>query len=277
MKNPNEPRHPGTGVNGYLSGLTYPWRGIRWLATHRQVWPYALMPAVVNGLIVLVIGVVALQQYDALFAWVQPDALKVFPDALPWWKTFWRPVANGLLGVVLSILLVGASVLGGVLSGAILAGPFHEKLSEVVESVATGSPPPDEPLSFRTLSQDAYRAVASAVQRFSLFLTFYIPLLLISFIPFVGLVGVLGTLVYSAFFLAMNFTDPALERRKFSLRKKLGWAQASLVPWMGFGTSLLVLMLIPLVGLVLAPAFVTAGTLLWLDVGSSTETSSEPP
>lgn len=267
------PAHPGTGLRGYLAGLSYPLRGIKWLASHREVWPYALMPALVNGLIVLMIGLLCFQQFDALFAWVQPDTLGAATDGLPWWKTFWRPIANGLLGFVVSIVLVGASILGGLLSGAILAGPFHEKLSEVVESVATGQPPPDEPINLHTLSKDAYRAVASAVQRLALFLAFYVPLLIISLIPVVGLVGLAGTLVYSAFFLALNFTDPALERRKINLRAKLRWARASLLPWMGFGTGLLGLMLIPLVGLVLAPAFVTAGTLLWLDAGSSTETS----
>jgi len=265
--------HPGTGVAGFLRGAAYPLRGIRWLVSHRDAWPYALLPALVNGAIVLILALAMISQFDAVFAWLQPDALEAAVEGLPWWKTFWRPVANGLLGFVAGVMLVGASILGGLLVGAILAGPFHEKLSEVVESIATGQPPPDEPINLRTLSKDAYRAMASAVQRLLLFSVFYIPLLFVSFLPVVGLVGVAGTLLYSAFFLALNFSDPALERRKMPTRDKLSWARGALAPWMGFGAGLLGLMLIPLLGLVLAPAFVTAGTLLWLDVDSAAEAS----
>jgi CysZ protein len=264
------------GVSGFFAGLAYPLRGIRFLFGHRELWPYAALPALVNGLVVLVLALIAFHQFDAVFAWIQPDLLEQVPADAPWWKTFWRPIANGLLGFVVSVLLIGASILGGLLTGAILAGPFQEKLSEVVESVATGRPPPDEPLSLRTLSTDVVRAVRSAVQRFALFLAFYVPLLMISLIPVVGLVGVAGTAVYSAFFLALNFADPTLERRKLPLGAKLGWARASLAPWMGFGAGLLGLMLIPLLGLVLAPAFVTAGTLLCLDVAPNAPEPSEP-
>lgn len=270
-----ETSHPGTGLSGFLRGLTYPVRGLRWLLSNRVVWPYALMPAVVNGLIVLVLAVVAYWQFDAFFAWVQPDFLEATDAGLPWWKTFYKPLANVLISVVVAVLLFVLSILGGLLSGAVLAGPFHELLSEVVESVASGEPPPTERLTLNSLGRDAWRAVASAVQRLALFLLFYVPLMLLSLIPVVGLVGVAGTLAYSAFFMALNFTDPALERRKINLRAKVSWARASIFPWMGFGAGLMLLMLIPLLGLVLAPVFVTAGTLLWLDVGVSADESTE--
>ena len=276
MTRPDASSAPGPGLSGFFAGLTYPVRGIRWLLAHREAWPYAALPALVNGLIVLVLAAIAFAQFDALFAWIQPDALDVVVDGAPWWKTFWRPIANGLLALIVGILLVGASILGGLLSGAILAGPFHEKLSEVVESIATGEPAPDEPLTLRTLSMDARRAVSSAVQRLSLFALFYVPLLLLSLIPVIGLVGVAGMILYSAFFMALNFADPTLERRKLNLRAKLAWARGSMLPWMGFGAGLLGLMLIPLLGLLLAPAFVTAGTLLCLDVGVPAAKPPEP-
>ncbi|MCO4774200.1 MAG: EI24 domain-containing protein [Deltaproteobacteria bacterium] len=266
---------PGTGVPGFLRGLTYPLRGIRWLLANRAVWPYALMPALVNGTIVLILAGIAYTQFDVFFAWVQPDFLEAADADLPWWKTFYKPIANVLIGLVVGVLMFVMSILGGLLSGAVLAGPFHEKLSEVVESVATGEAPPDEAFNLSTLSRDAVRAVMSAVQRLSLFGVFYVPLMLLSLIPVVGLVGVAGTLTYSAFFMALNFSDPALERRKINLRQKLRWARHSIAPWMGFGAGLMLLMLIPLLGLVLAPAFVTAGTLLWLDVGVPADLSSE--
>jgi len=260
------PSPPGSGLPGFLRGLTYPLRGIRFLFANRAAWPYAALPALVNGVVILVIAAIAFHQYDVVFEALQPDALAAAPEGAPWWKTFWRPIVNGLIGVVVALLLTVGSLLGGLLSASLLAGPFHEKLSEVIESIATGQPPPDEPINLKTLTRDSTRAVFGAAGRLALWLALWVPFLILSLIPVVGIVGVVGMSVYSAFFAALNFTDPTLERQKIKLPAKLRWARGSLAPWMGFGAGLMLMLLIPLVGFLLAPTFVTAGTLLWLDV-----------
>ena len=259
------PRAPGGGVAGFLRGVAYPFRGIGWLLSNRAAWPYAVLPAIVNGVILLALGLYAFANFGDIYAWIQPDWAVASAEGA-WYASAGKAVLNFLIGVVTTGLLVGLTLLGGILVGAILAGPFHEKLSEVVERIATGKPPPDEPLSLKTLTKDVGRAIRSAVQRLTLFALLYVPLFFLSLIPVVGLVGLAGTLVYSAFFLALNFTDPVLERRKLPLPKKIAWASESLAAWLGFGAALMLVMLVPLLQLVLAPALVTGGTLLYLDV-----------
>lgn len=260
------PSPPGAGIAGFLRGAAYPLKGVRWLSNNRGAWPYAVLPALVNGLILLSLGVLAFTEFGALYALIQPDWAEASGQGAAWYASAGKAVLNVLLAIVTTVLLVGVTLLGGILIGAIIAGPFHEKLSEVVERIATGRPPPDEPLSITTLTKDAGRAVRSAVQRLVLFALLYVPLFFLSLVPVIGLVGLAGTLVYSAFFLALNFTDPVLERRKLPLPRKIGWASDALAPWLGFGAALLGVMLVPLLQLVLAPALVTAGTLLYLDV-----------
>ena len=265
-----EPTHtpsaPGVGPVGFLRGLSYPLRGVRWLARNRAAWPYAVLPALVNGLVLLALLILAFTNFSEIHAWIRPDWAEAGQEGARWYAAAGRAVLNVLIGLVTTGLLVGGTLLGGILVGAIIAGPFHEKLSEVVERIATGQPPPDEPLSLGTLTRDVGRAIRSAVQRLSLFALLYIPLFFLSLIPVLGVIGLAGTFVYSAFFLALNFTDPVLERRKIPLPKKIGWASDSLAPWLGFGVALMGVMLVPLLQLVLAPALVTAGTLLYLDV-----------
>ncbi len=272
------PKSPGGGPVGFLRGAAYPFRGIVWLFKNRGAWPYAVLPALVNGLILLGLGLYAFSEFGTLYALIQPDWAEAANEGAAWYASAGRSALNALLGVITTVLLIGGTLLGGILIGAILAGPFHEKLSEVVERIATGRPPPDEPLSLRTLSKDGVRAVRSAVQRLTLFSLLYVPLFFLSLVPVVGLVGLAGTLIYSAFFLALNFTDPVLERRKLPLPRKVGWASDALAPWLGFGGALLLVMLVPLLQLVLAPALVTAGTLLYLDVeegGSGTVSGTD--
>jgi len=259
------PSSPGAGPAGFLRGVAYPFRGIGWLARNRGAWPYAVLPALVNGVILLILVVFAFNNFSELYAWIQPDWAAAGGEAA-WYASAGKAVLNFLIGVVTTVLLGAGTLLGGILVGAILAGPFHEKLSEVVERIATGRPPPDEPLSLKTLSKDVGRAIRSAVQRLTLFALLYIPLFFLSLIPVIGLVGLAGTVIYSMFFLALNFTDPVLERRKLPLPHKIRWASDSLAPWLGFGAALMGVMLVPLLQLVLAPALVTAGTLLYLDV-----------
>ncbi len=265
-----EPTHtltpPGGGPAGFLRGASYPFKGILWLLRNRGAWPYAVLPALVNGLILLGLGVYAFSEFSSLYALIQPDWAEAAGEGARWYATAGRAVLNGLIGLITTVLLVGGTLLSGILVGAVIAGPFHEKLSEVVERIATGRPPPDEPLNLSTLTRDAGRAIRSSVQRLGLFAAMYVPLFFLSLVPVVGLVGLAGTVVYSAFFLALNFTDPVLERRKLPLPHKMRWARAAMAPWLGFGAALLLVMLVPLLQLVLAPALVTAGTLLYLDV-----------
>ena len=277
---PRPSTRPGSGLRGFLAGLTYPFRGLAFLATNRASWRYAIIPGLVNFGVLLVAFVVSMFLVDDLAAWLRPEVLDAAVAAPSAQGGFFvnllgsaREVAGvagrGLGTVVLyllSFLLAAAgAIVGALVLAAALAGPFQERLSEVVEQLATGRALESEKLTPKSLARDGVRAVSTALQRVTLFSVLYIPLFAVSIIPGVGVVGAAGTLVYSSFFGALNFMDPTLERRKLPLRSKLTYARARLAPWLGYGTALLAVLLVPFVGLLLTPAFVAGGTLLWLD------------
>ena len=167
---------------------------------------------------------------------------------------------------VLSFLLAtGGALVTALVIAAALAGPFQERLSEVVEQLSTGETVVGEKLTPKTLARDGARGLSGALQRAALFGAVYVPLLALSFLPVIGVVGAAGTLLYTSFFGALNFMDPSLERQKLPLRRKIAWGRERMAPWLGFGAALVGLLFVPLVGLLLTPAFVTGGTLLWID------------
>jgi len=272
---------PGSGPVGFFTGLTYPFRGIAFLARNRSAWRYAIVPGLVNFTMLLAALVGSFFLIDDLAAWLRPEFLEgAAATAAPAADGFFQGVlqrAQGLvagagrgLGTALLyalsfVLAAGGAIVGALLVAAGLAGPFQERLSEVIEQLATGLATNPERMTARTLARDGARAVAGVTQRALLFGVLYIPLFALSIVPVVGVVGAAGTILYTSFFGALNFMDPTLERRKLPLRAKLRWARGRLAPWLGYGVGLMGLLLIPFVGLVLTPAFVTGGTLLYLD------------
>jgi len=271
---------PGHGPAGFFTGLTYPFRGIAFLARNRAAWRYAVIPGVVNFAILLAALVASFFLIDDLAAWLRPEFLEAAETASTTDPGLvaglvdraqglvaiaGRGLGTALLYALSFVLAAGGAIVAALLVAAGLAGPFQERLSEVVEQLATGLVVEPEPLSATGLARDGARAAAGVTQRALLFAVLYVPLFALSIVPVVGIVGAAGTIVYTSFFGALNFMDPTLERRKLPLRAKLRWARGRLAPWLGYGAGLMALLLIPFVGLVLTPAFVTGGTLLWLD------------
>jgi CysZ protein len=226
---------------------------------------YAAAPLVVYLTMLLSLAVVGLFIVDDVYRWVQPESLAQPAGQARWYITAERGLFKGLLAVAAFLIVATGAVLLTLLASTILAGPFSEKLSEVVEQLATGHPPPDETFRLKVLAIDSVRAMTSGLQLLLVFGALYLPLLLLSFVPLIGLVGAAGMFLYGCFFLALNFLDPALDRKRLTLRDKLRWARAVLATHLGFGAVLFGLMLVPVLNLVIPPCFVVAGTLLWID------------
>jgi CysZ protein len=261
-----EPIPSARGLGWVFRGAGYPLRGFVYLARNTRAWPYALLPAALHLVVLLALGTAAYFLIDDVYSAVRPDSLAQPLVDAAWWQTILRGLLKALVAVAAFLLVAAGALLGTLLVAAVAAGPCNEQLSEVIELLATGSVPPDEPLRLGGLSRDTARAVVSALQRLTLFGVVYVPLLLLSVVPVLGVVGAVGTFLYSCFFLALNFLDPVLDRRKLGLREKLRWSRSVLGAHMGFGFMLFGLMLVPVVNLLIAPCFVVGGTLLWVDL-----------
>ncbi len=251
-------RPPGHGPRGFFRGLLYPFRGAAFLLKRPRTWGRAAVPAAVNGLLLVLFVGLAMFFLDELRALILPERLELLEG--------WKGTTVTVLATIVSfVLCVLAAVVVALISAAALAGPFAEFLSEQVEDLYRGQTD-DEPFSLRTLGKDIVRGVVGAVGRLAIFGCVYIPLLMASFLPVIGFLFAALTIVYSGFFLAMNFADPVFERRKWNLAAKLGWARANLAVWLGFGLACFGLMLVPLANLLLTPALVAGGTLMFVDV-----------
>ena len=236
-----------------------------WLAKNRAVWPWAIVPLMVGAVALVTCLSAAMFLVDDLYLRLLPDWAVAAAD-LPWWTDIGHGLTRFFVGLGAFLLSSAGGLLGALGAIAVLGGPFNEFLSEAVEREATGQDV-GEPLHWKQVMVDVSRGALGSLGRLALWLAVYVPLAVLSLIPGVGVVFAAGTVVYSAFFLAINFTDPVLDRKRLTLPEKVAYSREHLATHIGFGAGIFVLLLVPFAALVVTPGLVTGGTLLFLDRG----------
>jgi CysZ protein len=221
--------------------------GFAFLARRPRSWLLALLPAV------LCVALLAGGLLAGLF--VAPTVESTLMRRLgspPEW-----------LGIALALALwtatVGAGVLFGLAIALLLAAPVLDKLSRWVEAVARG----EAPDAGAGLRWDIVQSARSAVY----FVSRMPAILLVGLVPLVG--PVLSGL-WAAHALAFQNTDSALARRGLDFAARRRWHRRYRAESLGLGGAGLVCLVVPCAGFLLAPALVTGGTLLVLEL-------TEPP
>lgn len=245
------------------AGMRYLGKGQRWVARHGRWWGFGLIPALIAlVLYAAVLTVLALWSGD-IAAWATP-----FADD---WGSPWQ----GLLrGVFVALLIAGGLMLSVLTFTAVtllIGDPFYESLSEKVEESEGYCPPsPDRPLW-----QEIGIALRDSVHVLLRAAGFGILLFVLGFVPFLGqtVVPAVGFCV-SGFFLTVELTSVALQRRDIPVRERLRLLRGRKALAVGFGTPVVLLFLIPFVAVALMPGAVAGATLLVRDLVADEE---EPP
>ncbi|MFG2865678.1 EI24 domain-containing protein [Streptomyces sioyaensis] len=246
-----------------VAGMRYLGKGQRWVAQHGRWWGFGLIPALIA--LVLYAGVLT-----ALALWSGDIAAWATPFADGWgepWQGLLRGVFVALLfagGLTLSVLTFTAVTL-------LIGDPFYESLSRAVEESEGHCPPdPDRPLW-----QEIGIALRDSVHVLLRAAGFGILLFVLGFVPFLGqtVIPAVGFCV-SGFFLAVELTSVAMQRREVPVRERLRLLRGRKGLAVGFGTPVVLLFLIPFVAVVLMPGAVAGATLLVRDLVPD---DSEPP
>ncbi|WP_159480276.1 EI24 domain-containing protein [Streptomyces caniferus] len=246
-----------------VAGMRYLGKGQRWVAQHGRWWGFGLIPALIAlVLYAAVLTVLALWSGD-IAAWATP-----FADG---WGSPWQ----GLLrGVFVALLFAGGLMLSVLTFTAVtllIGDPFYESLSEKVEESEGHCPPSPG----RPLWQEIWIALRDSVHVLLRAAGFGILLFVLGFVPFVGqtVIPAIGFCV-SGFFLAVELTSVAMQRRDVPVRERLRLLRGRKGLAVGFGTPVVLLFLIPFVAVVLMPGAVAGATLLVRDLMADED---EPP
>lgn len=243
-----------------VAGTGYLGKGQRWVARHGRWWGFGMIPALI-ALVLYAGALVALAFFAGdLAAWATP-----FADG---WGAPWQGLLRGLFvallfagGLLLSVLTFTAVTL-------LIGDPFYESLSEKVEE-SEGDCPPGTGMSFwRELWVSLRDSVYVLVRAAGFGLLFFV----LGFVPVVGqtVVPAIGFCV-SGFFLTVELTSVAMQRRGIPVRERLRMLRGRKGLAVGFGTPLVLLFLVPFVAVFLMPGAVAGATLLVRDLAGEHE------
>ncbi|MEU3713889.1 EI24 domain-containing protein [Streptomyces catenulae] len=237
------------------AGMRYLVRGQRWVAGHGRWWGFGMIPALIALVLYgAALTVLALFAGD-LAAWATP-----FADG---WGAPWQGLLRGLFtallvagGLLLSVLTFTAVTL-------LIGDPFYESLSERVEESEGHCPSAPD----RSLWREIWIALRDSVHVLLRAAPFGIALFVLGFLPFVGqtVVPAVGFCV-SGFFLAVELTSVAMQRRDIPVRERLRLLGGRKALAVGFGTPVVLLFLIPFAAVFLMPGAVAGATLLVRDL-----------
>lgn len=215
------------------SGLRDVGRGLDVLRAHPTLWKWVVAPAVVSLvlLVALVAGVMHL--VDPFTGWLVAH--------LPGWLAH---IASSLLTVLVVIALSVGALIAFVSVAGIIAGPFHEMLSEHVEAKLTGEPP--APFALSTFLHGAALGVIHGLRRLAVSLIGLAVAFAVGFVPVIGTVAALvlgGWLAATS--AAYDCYDAVLARRSLAYRDKLAYLARHRGRTLGLGAAVAAMLLVP--------------------------------
>lgn len=248
-------------------------RGFALLRRERSLWPWAILPLLLNFAAFALAIWAFTANLDAIAAPLERALDPGEPEA--WWGWAWagpllvfallaRWLLLAALGVAIYFLF---TVLGGV-----IAAPFLEVLSERVERIATGASAPSDS-GLAALARGAVRSIVEEGKRAAFFVSVQLGLLLLGLIPGAQPIAAAASLAFTALFLPLDYTAHALDRRRVSFRLRRRWIFGHPAEMLGFGGLGLVLFFVPGLSFLCLPWLVTSGTLLALELGPPDERS----
>lgn len=258
---------------GFLSGLTYPLRGMRFVfRTHPGLARYWIVPVVITFVAFVALVTLLLRHHTGLAAsvWQPPTT----DGSIGWVMTVLHIVFDWLLAIVV-FALGGVGIL---LASSVVAAPFNDALSAAVErlegTLTTNA------TTLTDFARDIARSVALELAKLVLLAAVMLPLFALNLaMPVVGgpLIAIVGPLI-SVSYIAIDYTDWPAARRGVGLGGRVLLFRRHTRPLIGFGVAAWALLLVPGLNLLLMPACVAGGTLLYLDleVRGRGEASAEP-
>jgi CysZ protein len=233
-----------------LKGITCFLRGLTLLPAPR-VRRYAALPFALSALVLSALVWLAALQIDA---WVEA-LLAYLPSWLSWLEwLFW---------VIFTLLAGGLVLFSFLIVVGIVGAPFHGPLAAAAERHLTGRAPEGG-----SLGQSLVRlpgTVFDELAKVAYCIALALPCLLLFFVPVVNTAAPVLWFVCCAWVAAFSYCDYAMSNHGNKLgdiRRALARRRALAL---GFGAAVTVALFVPVLNLLVVPAAVCGGAILWVE------------
>ena len=219
------------------------------LISKLKLWRYFAIPVIISLITASIIGI---------FAWNLSDNIGVYISKIWVWEfgkeTFTS--FSSFIGAVL-VLVIGLILYKHIVMA--LSAPFMSPVSEKIEVHLTGV----NNHAHRTTSfkEQLWRGIRINLRNLSKELLLTVPILLIGFIPVIGIFSSILLFLVQAYYAGFGNMDYTLERH-FKYKESIDFVRKNKGIAIGNGIVFMLFLLIPVIGIIIVlPLSVTAATL----------------
>ena len=238
-------------LKNFLAGIGYLFQGLS-LITKKGIRPFVVIPLLINSVVFSVAIWMAKTQFDTLMN-------KLFS-----WLPSWLSWVEWLLYPLFALLILIAVYYVFTLVANLIAAPFNSLLAEKVELHLNGLPIP-EFKGYKAMMKIVGKTMLSEFRKI-LYMLKWLPLLiLISIIPVINIIAPFAWALYGAWMLALQYTDYPMGNHELFVKEELKRLRKHRASSLGFGSTVMIMTMIPIVNFLAMPAGVAGGTAFWVD------------
>jgi CysZ protein len=215
---------------------------------------FVLIPFAIN---ISLFSVATILLKDQLDIWLE----KLLPDWLGWLEWLILPLFwIAMVLIVFYTFTVFANL---------IAAPFNSLLSARIEALLTGQKPED-------INSDGFirlmtRTTKSEVQKILYAIKWFIPLIIITFIPVINIAAPFLWIMFAAWFFALEYNDYPLANRGLFFEDIKSYNRKNRMRSLGLGSAVFILTSIPIVNFFAMPVAVAGATRLTSKINTSPE------
>ncbi|WP_445736451.1 EI24 domain-containing protein [Mariniflexile sp.] len=239
------------GIQAYFGAFS--------LISKLKLWKYFAIPMLISVLIAILVGVSAYSLSDNIGYYIS----KIW--VWQWGKETFTTIGNIIGG--LFIVLIGIMLYKHIIMA--LSAPFMSPVSEKIETHLVGKTHAHRTTSF---SQQLWRGIRINVRNLGIELLLTIPILLLGFIPVIGIISTILLFFVQAYYAGFGNMDYTLERH-FKYHESVQFVKKHRGLAIGNGIVFMLFLLIPIIGVILVlPLSVTAATTKTVEAINSKQT-----
>jgi len=250
-------------ISTFSQGFFYPFRAGKFIKQHPVLLKYIAIPFSINVVVLSAAVYWGLSFFNSI-------VVHYIPQGDAW---YWVILSYFLwtLAILMTMILV---FFGFTVTGAIIASPFNDILSEKTEELLTGMPN-EEPFVFRVFLKDAMHTVMDESKKIIIFVVLMLLLLPLNLLPGGTLPYSILSVLLTVFFLVVEYTGYVFYRKHLTFRDQRRYISAHKVVMMGFGTGVMAVLGVPFLQFFCIPLGVVGATQLWHDLSGPEATKPE--
>jgi CysZ protein len=241
-------------ITNFSKGFFYPFQAGTFIKKHPVLIKYIIVPFLINFVLLSLAVYWGLSFFNSI-------VIHYIPQGEAW---YWVILSYFLwtLAILMTMVLV---FFGFTVTGAVIASPFNDILSEKTEEILTGITR-EEPFNFKIFIKDALQMVMDESKKIFIFVVLMLLLLPLNLIPGGTLPYSILSVILTIFFLIVEYTGYVFTRKHLTFKDQRRFIFSQKFLMLGFGLGVMGVLAVPFLQFLCIPLGVVGATQLWHDL-----------